>query len=457
MSQENNEQYGYEARTEAYNAIPKQVLMNLPHLLREPCLRFTDREEQELFLMGALCTISGMLPHYVGNYFGADVGTNLYCFIIGRYGTGKGALRWAQHLGKAVHEYRLETAKEQATQYRRNMMHYKQQMKEYEKGKLEEPPEQPTEPGHLKLFIPGNTTKTAVMQLLKENDGNGIIFETEGDTLADMLRQDYGNFSDILRKAFHHEPVSFFRRANNEDVDVPRPALSVVLSGTHDQLLKLIPSIDNGLFSRFWFYMLEGNSEFRNPFDKNDFNHAHYLEQHAQEYLALYKALQEHGEDVKFFLTERQQERFVTHFAEVKEWTQETISEDMDGSVNRMAVMCYRVAMILTILRDYRLTKKIQPAGLICDDTDLESAITIIDRFGHYTNDVYEYLQQHGLKRAATTDKETGDAERNLAYRLAQQQGMSLRKISLEVFGDERKFMRVKRILDDYGIKLNKD
>jgi len=435
---------------EAYNAIPQKVFTTLPHLLREPCLRFNDREERELFLLGALSVISGMLPNYVGNYFGARLGCNLYSFVIGRYGTGKGALAWAQKLGEAVHNHKLETAKQQEADYTKDMAHYRRQMKLYDKGKLAEPPEEPQMPGHLKLFIPGNITKTAVMQLLKENDGHGIIFETEGDTLADMLRQDYGNFSDVLRKAFHHEPISFFRRSNNEDVDVPRPALSVILSGTYDQLLKLIPSIDNGLYSRFCFYILEGNDTFRNPFDKDDFNHGHYLAQSAEEFKQLYLALSYREDDMKFFLNERQQQRFVSHFAHLKEWTQSTISEEMDGSVNRMAVMCYRIAMILSILRYYRLHKGLNPIGIPCDDVDLENAITIIDKYGYYTNDVYEYLNKHGRKRAENNSgKEPTDDERLLIYRL-HQQNYSLRKIAIEVYDDDRKHMKVKRILKKY-------
>ena len=69
------------------------------------------------------------------------------------------------------------------------------------------------------LFIPANNSATGVFQLLSENDGSGLIFETEGDTLSHSFKSDYGNFSDGLRKASHHEPISFFRRKDNEYVD----------------------------------------------------------------------------------------------------------------------------------------------------------------------------------------------------------------------------------------------
>jgi len=436
-----------------YRCFADKLYTTLPEMLREPALRFTDGEERELFLVSALGVISGMLPNYTGNYFGSNVGTNLYCFVVGAYGTGKGALKWARQLGEITHLNRLDEAKEEEARHKRDKVQYNMQLALYNKGKLAEPPTEPAQPRHLKLFIPANTTKTAVMQLLEENDGNGIIFETEGDTLADMLRQDYGNFSDILRKAYHHEPLSFFRRANNEDVTVQSPALSVVLSGTYDQLLKLIPSIDNGLYSRFMFYMLHGNNDFRNPFSKNDFTHSIHMERYASKYAELYHMLQHLHAPKLFTLTATQQQQFTEHFRYVKEWTQDKIGTELDGSINRMALMAYRIAMILTILRHYEADTQLQRTTLTCTDTDLQNALDIMDVLSYNATDVYKYLGKHGSKRAANiSTEETTDAQRNLCYRYSQQ-GMSLRKIAIEVFGNAHAHNRVKRILKNYGIQ----
>jgi hypothetical protein len=345
-----------EAAKQQYpDIIPEKVYRTLPHLLREPCARFTDAEERDLFLFGALGVISGMLPQVQGLYFGAPVGANLFCFIIGNYGTGKGALKWAYAIGDAAHRHRIKTACEQQQQYTRAMMQYRRQQALYTKGKLQDPPEEPAPPAHLKLYIPANTTKTAVMQLLKENDGHGIIFETEGDTLADMLRQDYGNFSDILRKAFHHEPVSFFRRADNEDVAIQHPALSVVLSGTYDQLLRLVPSIDNGLYSRFCYYILQGTDDFKNPFSVQDSGHSHYFSTLGETYLGLYKQQLERSTPCQFILPVPLQRFFMEHMAYMKEYLQTQVSDELNGAANRMGIMCYRIAMILTALRHYEL------------------------------------------------------------------------------------------------------
>ncbi len=441
-----------ESEDNGYRAFSNKVYNTLPDLLRLPCERFSDGAEKELFLVGALGVISGMMPHYTGNYFGSSVGTNLYCFVIGNYGTGKGALKWAHMLGNATHQNRLKAAEQDAERYRREKLHYNKQINLFNKGQTDDTPKEPTPPRHLKLFIPANTTKTAVMQLLEENGGRGIIFETEGDTLADMLKQDYGNFSDILRKAYHHEAISFFRRANNEDVTVNDPALSVVLSGTYDQLVKLIPSIENGLYSRFMFYILHGSSEFRDPFEQNTSAHSYHIEQYAQQLAALYELLNSQQTNKQFLLTESQMKKFVTHFKYVKEWTQETVSEELDGSVNRMALMAYRIAMILTMLREYGKDSELKQPAYTCTDADLQNALDIIDVLSYYATDVYEYLNKNGIKRNNGTVKPLSDDELKLIINY-RKEGMSHKKIAIEVLGNVNAHQRVKRTLKKYGMQ----
>ncbi len=438
-----------------HRALSETFFRTLPDMLRIPCERFEDGAERELFVVGAIGIVSGMLPNYKGNYFGSRVEANLYTYIIGAYGSGKGALKWAQKLGEAIHQYRIQLSKDAVKKYQQDKSLYSQQSALYTKGKLEEPPTEPQEPKHLKLFIPANTTKTAVVQLLEENDGRGIIFETEGDTLADMLKQDYGNFSDILRKAFHHEMISFFRRANNEDVAVTSPALSVVLSGTYDQLLKLIPNIENGLYSRFMFYMLDGNDEFRDPFSTTDEHHEYHFTQYGQDYLRLYQMLTALQTPIDFKLTDELKKRFVKIFKDLKEWTRDKISEDLNGSVNRMALMAYRVAMIFTMLRHYKTHGGIHVNSITCNKADFDNAVELIEVLSYNATDVYRYLEANGYKRTTPLKSNTvTDEQRNLIYRL-HQQGESLSGIAKQVFGNSNWHMKVKRILvKDYGLNL---
>lgn len=380
-----------------FTHMPPQVYQQLPPLLQECTAMFENGQEREIFLIGALGIISGIMPNVQGTYFGRNTGTNLYCFVIGRYGTGKGSLVWAKDLGMAIEKHRTEMAREAGIAYNNDMAEYQKQLRLYERGKLNDLPVQPQPPKHLRLFLPANTTKTAVMQLLMENDGRGIIFETEGDTLADMLRQDYGNFSDVLRKAYHHEPVSYYRRKDSEDVMIDRPALSVVLSGTHEQVRRLIPSVENGLYSRFCFYHLQGNAPFRDPFATTHDYLAVDVAMVANTLCNMYKRLYSLAQPAQFHLQPHQQQHFNQTFIDVKEDLGRNISHELEGMTNRMALICYRIAMILSVLRNPALNSGQQ---LHCQDADYHAAVAITNHLLQHSLHVYEQLQQHPAQAA---------------------------------------------------------
>ena len=105
------------------------------------------------------------------------------------------------------------------------------------------------------FIISGNNTGTGILSKYSSIlDGTGIIFETEADTITTAIGGDYGHWSDTLRNAFDHAGLSFNRRTDNEYRECDSTFLSMVLSGTPGQVAPLIPSGENGLFSREVFY-----------------------------------------------------------------------------------------------------------------------------------------------------------------------------------------------------------
>ena len=425
-------------------AFPDDIFECLPNLLQTACNQFKEAEEKELFLVSALGVLSGIMPNVQGLYFGRNVSPNLYCFIMGKYGTGKGAMLWARDLGAAIEAYREENAKNSFKAYHEAEQQYHKQQKLYDKGKLQTAPAAPAPPKHLKLFIPANSSKTAVMQLLMENDGRGIMFETEGDTLADMLKQDYGNFSDVLRKAFHHEPVSYYRRANNEDVKINNPCLSVVLSGTQDQLFKLIPSIDNGLFSRFCFYVLESNAPFKNPFDSDKHEWGFYFNVLADKFLSMYKKLEARSYPLQFNVLPTNKELFVQLFDKSKTELR-GIADDLDGTVNRMGLICYRIAMVLTIIRqiDY-----LDGDEVTCSDMDFNNAVIITWQLMNYSLYVYEQLVP--LKPSKVEKYSIAKQEQIKAVCECYNSGMIFTDIAQQVLGNATLAPRAFRWVRDF-------
>lgn len=415
---------------------PDEIFDSLPPLLREACYKFTEAEERELFLIGALGVISGMLPNVEAMYDSRRVGANLYCFIVGKYGTGKGALLWARALGEAVETYLEEKTQQEAKEYQTKQMQYNRQVKLYDKGKLNEPPTPPDAPRNLRLYIPANSSKAAIIQLIKENGGRGTIFETEADTLADIFGQDFGDFSDVLRKAYHHEPVSYSRKTNSEFIKITRPALSMVLSGTPDQVKRLLRDIHNGLFSRICFYKLQPRVYFRNPFDSNKNDFEPFFNMQAQQYCVLYKKLEALSEPKIFMLRPHQQEAFRKLFEENKMDLHHNISDELEGTANRLGLICYRIAMILTMVRN----NHIGGADIIsCMDADYENAVRITQHLLHYSLHVYDQLTPLKTRHPNVATDNIVDKLELIAQccECYHNEGLTYRKVALKVFGSE--------------------
>src|SRR5690606_12764714 len=175
--------------------------------------------------------------------------------------------------------------------------------------------------------------------------------ETEGDTLAQAFKTDYGNYSDGFRKAFHHETISYYRRTDREYVDMEKPCLSTVLSGTPKQITALIPNAENGLFSRFLFYYMNIKLKWKNVFETKT---ADGLEEHynhlGDEFFNLYKTLNTNL-DIQITLSESQQERFNEFFSQVQIKYSNLQSDEYIATVRRMGLIAFRIMMIFTVLR----------------------------------------------------------------------------------------------------------
>ena len=233
--------------------------------------------------------------------------------------------------------------------------------------------EQQTTSNTQSLILPANSSATAIYQQLALNNGHGLIFETEADTLNIAMRNGFGNFSDGLRKAFHHESISYLRRKENERIDINEPHLSIVLSGTPKQCQKLIPSAENGLFSRFAILHLESNNSWNDVFFKNNESNALAYSLLANRIYELYKRLRCAEKPIEFKFTDKQKTLFNQHFNGIQ---QSLINDDnFTASIRRMGLITYRIAMILSALHLENCSTL--PSIIQCTNKTLEAAITI--------------------------------------------------------------------------------
>lgn len=352
----------------------------LPSLLAQIVSRANSPEDADLLLLGSLTVFSACLPNVFGNYGGREVFPNLFLFVTAQASAGKGRLTLCRHLVQPIHESLKQL-------YAAEMEEYKRLQNEYALDKKNNEP--PQEPPLKTLLIPANSSATSVYQVLNDNQGVGLMFETEGDTLANTFKSDYGNFSDGFRKAFHHEMISYTRRKDREFVELAKPRLSALLSGTPRQILSLIPDAENGLFSRFIFYYMNVRLEWLNVFADNEETLDQYFEQLGKQFYELYRILQA-SQPIRFALSARQQEQFNSFFAQVQKEYSNLFGLDIVASVRRLGLITFRIAMILTSLR---IIDGGQISNLIvCDDSDFQSSIIMARVLLQHTAKVFGSL-----------------------------------------------------------------
>jgi hypothetical protein len=254
------------------------------------------------------------------------------------------------------------------------------------------------------LFFPGNNSAAGFLKLLHDSYKRGIIFETEGDVLSTSFKMDYGDYSAGFRNAFQHEPISYYRKTDEEYVEIDRPCLSVLLSGTPKQIQTLIPNPENGLFSRFMFYVMNMKYEWKNVFvSLTDKGLDYHFEQLGNEFFTFYKEL-ELLPEINFKLTNDQQERFNTFFGQVQNLYITIQEEDIISSVRRLGLTAYRIMMIFSALR--LMESGEQSSELICEDADFENTLRMISVLVKHSSCVLTQVGEEMKKQKPKNRKE---------------------------------------------------
>jgi hypothetical protein len=363
--------------------IPEEIYDNLPDLLKSACNVFDESREKDLILLGAITVLSGIIENVFGEYDNTKCYPNLYLFVSAPASAGKGALKWTKYLGDGVHSILKEESKTARLEYEKALENYNLTKDENPRS------EKPQEPLNKKLFVPANSSASSFLKSLSENDGKAIMFETEADTLRYTLEKDFGNYSDSLRKIWHNESISLSRRTDKEEIEVNNPRLSLLLSGTPQQLYSLIPDAENGLFSRFCFYSFDMDINFKNVFLKKETTNNVYFTNLGKVVLEYYLKLK-NSEEIEFQLTEDQQEYFLKTFETWHAEFYKLLGVNSLATIRRLGLIEFRIAMILTTLRACQ--KKELPNSLVCNDDDFDAALKISEVLKKHAMSIYRSI-----------------------------------------------------------------
>ena len=374
----------------------QSIRNDLPSIMQRIIENSVSDVDADILILGSLTVFSACIPKVYGMYDGREVFANLFLYVTARASAGKGRLSLCRHLATPLHKALRDRYEEMNEKYQAAQAAYVVNRK----NTLETPPK---EPPFLTLFVPANSTSTVVYQILAQNDGVGLLFETEGDTLANAFKSDLGNYSDGFRKAFHHEVISYLRKKDHEFVELVKPKFSAVLSGTPKQILNLIPDAENGLFSRFIFYVMPTEIVWHDMFATSDSISADdRFERIGRDFCASLKKLP--NGPIQFTLSRAQRVQFNDFFSASQSRYAQMFGEEIVASVRRLGLIMFRFAMILTVLRQLEevpAKRKKSMKELVCSDIDYDTALAMIQALLQHSAAVFQTLPRKSDTAAA--------------------------------------------------------
>lgn len=364
------------------------IYNDLPIILERATGTMNIRQEKDLVLIGSIATISSILLPFRTIYHGRTIFPNMFLFVPGPAGSGKGRLDFCYRLVRPIHQDKRDLWLLAQEEYKQELDRYRALSKK-EKANATSP----VKPPITLLRVPANCSATSFAEAMADN-GNMLMFETEGDTVVNTFKSDYGNYSDNFRKAFAHEEFGYLRRGNDsEEKEVQNPRLSVVLSGTPEQVKSLIPNAENGLLSRFIFYCMSATDEWLDGFSGYDTDNPleKVFDDLGAEIENFYQHLTQISE-VWFTLSIVQQQRFNDYFAGEKQRMKELNGDLYNASTHRLSWACLRIAMVLTALRC--MDRGSVPEKIECSDADFNIALSIIRTVSEHNDYIFNVLNE---------------------------------------------------------------
>lgn len=362
-SNQNADIAGNAGLASSHTLLSDLIYDDLPDLLKSITDNFEGREK-DIVLLSSLGVVSSCLPNVYGIYDRRKFYSNLYLFIIAPPASGKGVMTWSKLLIEPIHDKIITESKKRITNYQKT------------KNK-----ETISKPGLQLKIIPGNTSATKLYNHINNSHDSLLIFESEADSLSGMLKQDWGDFSDVMRKGFQHETISISRLYEDTYFEIKNPKISIVLSGTPDQLKPLINSKENGLFSRFIFYFFDNVSEWKDVSPQaTRIEYDKIFKDKSQEIYKLYKLLYFKKTPIEFTMNQEQWNTFQDKIKFAHHTINQNSKQDFLPIIKRMGVIFFRICMLLTVVRNinkiYEHTQE-----LACEDIDITISIELMKSF----------------------------------------------------------------------------
>ena len=197
------------------------------------------------------------------------------------------------------------------------------------------------------------------------------MHESEGSVITDIWKTATANYNTALRKAAEHEAISRNRCTGASEIKCPK--MSMLLTGTFNQYRALVPSVENGYFSRLLTLVIRETHPFDKRYVSTIGGQSAVPQQAGRELLRVYERLSKQGEH-EWSLTEEQKTRLGEHLETEYGTLIGLLGDNFHSAVVRMAIQIERIALILTALRMGMENFRLKIGDLRCSDEDYQTA-----------------------------------------------------------------------------------
>lgn len=378
-----------------FSTLPEKIYGNLPVSLRGVTDLIVDAVERDLFLTGALPVLGGMLPKTLFKYGKQWQCVNLYMTVIAPSGAGKGAIRVAKRLGDVLNDRLYEESL-------RKMAEFETARTEAFIAGGEEATAGMEKPKFKRFYVAEDTSSSQIKHTLWDIP-HGVIFATEAKSLAQALSSDWGNFRDVLLKAYHNEPIQVERR-NTIPILIRRPAISMCITGTPGSFEGILSDTEDGLFSRMMFYYFDDpDLSFKSMFEtEEELEMDSKIDMLAIELPALYEIMQMREQPLYLVLYPEDQARIVSAGRRAMKIVLSSGDVNLNASVKRAALNAYRIAGILTVVDRFFSGEDIaEVLSIHCTPKYVSTALTLAFSYLEHSVRLSEAMQE-GIEGIAT-------------------------------------------------------
>lgn len=340
--------------------IPDEVYHHLPAQIRNCCRYIDQKRYRDSFLVLSLPVMASHLRNVLVDHADGYYAPDQFVFVINDKNLPNRYIKKAAEIGSVLNKHFLKKT-----------------------GK-----------GYQALTFSLQSDKERFQQAFYQNNGKGLIFETN---LENALKSDFletGFYSYITQKALAHEPVTV--NINQQNKFIEHLSLSVGLYGSFEQVENISELIGKENITGYSLYAFEdaGGWQSHQPtVQSRKLNEA--VEQASEKNYLLFNALNKREKPLKVDLKHEQWQMIDETFAEKMEIIEELKLPRMVQAANQhSAVTTLKLAALFSVLRNFAIdpdsitdVKSISPS-----ESDMIAALWLSDTFIKHAIRLYQYL-----------------------------------------------------------------